>query len=89
MNKIKIALVAILASGLMVAPSLSLEKRIGLSMAVVNVNADGSETMKDSGKVNKIEASETTPIPSIFAELAMDNGFGIGIEQVSGSADIS
>ena len=89
MNKIKIALVAILASGLMVAPSLSLEKRIGLSMALANVNADGSETMKDSGKVNKIEASETTPIPSIFAELAMDNGFGIGIEQVSGSADIS
>ena len=89
MNKFKIALVAILASGLMVAPSLSMEKRIGLSMAVVAVNADGSETMKDSAKVNKIEASEVTKIPSIFAELAMDNGFGIGIEQVSGAADIS
>ena len=90
MNKIKIALVAILASGLMVAPSLSLEKRIGLSMAVINVNADGSETLKDSAKVSKTaEVSETTTIPSIFAELAMDNGFGIGVEQVPGSADIN
>jgi len=89
MNKIKIALVAILASGLMVAPSLSMEKRIGLSMAFTNVSADGSETLKDSAEVSKAEASETTNIPSIFAELAMDNGFGIGIEQVPGSADIN
>ena len=90
MNKFKIALVAILASGLMVAPSLSLEKRIGLSMSVISVSADGSETIKDSAKVSKTaEVSETTTIPSIFAELAMDNGFGIGIEQVPGSADIN
>jgi hypothetical protein len=90
MNKFKIALVAILASGLMVAPSLSLEKRIGLSVSVINVNADGSETLKDSAKVSKTaEVSEKATIPSIFAELAMDNGFGIGIEQVSGSADIN
>ena len=90
MNKFKIALVAILASGLMVAPSLSLEKRIGLSMAVTNVNADGSETLKDSAKISKTaEVSETTSIPSIFAELAMDNGLGIGVERVSGSADIN
>jgi len=90
MNKIKIALVAILASGLMVAPSLSLEKRIGISAAMTTVSADGTETLKDSAKVSENrEASETTTIPSIFAELAMDNGFGLGIEHVSGTADIN
>ena len=90
MNKIKIALVAILASGLMVAPSLSLEKRIGISVAITNVNADGNETLKDVGTVSKTEeVSDTGTIPSIFAELAMDNGFGIGIEQVSGSVDMN
>ena len=81
MKLIKIALIAVISSVLMVLPSTAKE--------FTNVNADGKETMKDSAKEHPTEASADGIIPSIFAELAADNGFGLGIEYVPGKADMS
>ena len=66
----------------------AVEKRIGLAAGLTNVEGDGTETLKDSGKKASKTVDDTTVIPSIFLELAGDNGFGLGIEHVPGSADI-
>ena len=89
MKILKITLVAIISSFLMILSSNALEKRIGVAAGFTNVSADGTETIKDSSKKSNTEASDQAVIPSIFAELAMDNGFGLGIEHVPGSADIN
>jgi len=44
--------------------------------------------LKDSSKKASKTVDDNTIIPSIFFELAADNGFGLGIEHVPGSADI-
>ena len=89
MKILKIALITVISSVLMVLPSTAKEVRIGVSAGWTNINADGTETMKDSAKKNTTEASENAIIPSIFAEFAADNGFGLGLEHVPGSADIN
>ena len=89
MKILKITLVAVISSFLMILSSNALEKRIGVAAGFTNVSADGTETIKDSSKKSNTEASDQAVIPSIFAELAMDNGFGLGIEHVPGSADIN
>ena len=89
MKILKITLIALFSSALMVLPSTAKEVRIGVAAGWTNVNADGTETMKDSGKKHTTEASDNAIIPSIFAEFAADNGFGIGLEHVPGSADIN
>jgi hypothetical protein len=66
----------------------AVEKRIGLSLGQTDVEASGTETLKDSSKKATKSVEETTVIPSIFFELAADNGFGLGIEHVPGTADI-
>jgi hypothetical protein len=73
----------------MVLPSTAKEVRIGVAVAYTAANVDGSETLKSSGKVTKHKhGSEVATIASAFAEIAMDNGFGLGIEQVSGTAEL-
>lgn len=89
MKILKITIVAIISSFLMILSSNALEKRIGIAAGYTNVSADGTETLKDSSKKSNTEASESAVIPSIFGELAMDNGFGLGIEHVPGTADIN
>jgi hypothetical protein len=89
MRILKITLIAVISSVLMAMPSNALEKRVGLSASYINVNADGTETMKDSSKKNSTEASETGVIASIFGELSTDGGFGLGVEYVPGTADIN
>ena len=89
MRILKITFIAVISSVLMALPSNALEKRLGLSASYINVNADGTETMKDSSKKNSTEASETGVIASIFGELSTDGGFGLGVEYVPGSADIN
>ena len=66
----------------------AVEKRIGIAAGLTNVEGDGTETLKDSSKKASKTVDDTTVIPSIFLELAADNGFGLGIEHVPGSADI-
>ena len=66
----------------------AVEKRIGIAAGFTNVEADGTETLKDSSKKASKTVDDNTIIPSIFFELAADNGFGLGIEHVPGTADI-
>ena len=66
----------------------AVEKRIGLAAGFTDVEASGTETLKDSSKKATKSVEEKTVIPSIFFELAADNGLGLGIEHVPGSADI-
>ena len=89
MKILKIALFTVISSVLMVLPSNAKEVRIGVAASLTGVTADGTETMKDSSKKNTFSDSETTILPSVFFELATDNGFGLGVEHVPGSADIS
>ena len=74
MKILKITLITVISSVLMVLPSTAKELRIGVAAGWTNINADGTETMKDSGKENTTEASENAIIPSIFADIAADNG---------------
>jgi hypothetical protein len=89
MKILKIALISLISSVLMILPSTAKEIRVGVAAGFTNVKAEGSETLKDTSKKSNTEASENTIIPSIFAEIAADNGFGIGIEHVPGAADIN
>jgi len=66
----------------------AVEKRIGIAAGFTNVEGSGTETLKDSSKKATKTVDDTTIIPSIFFEVAGDNGFGLGIEHVPGSADI-
>ena len=89
MKILKIALISVISSVLMILPSTAKEIRVGIAAGFTNVKAEGTHTLKDTSKLSNTEASENTIIPSIFAEIAADNGFGLGIEHVPGSADIN
>ena len=89
MKILKITFVAVISSFLMILPSNSIEKRIGIAAGFTSVSADGTETLKDSAAKHTTEAEENTIIPSLFAELAMDNGLGIGLDYIVGSADLA
>ena len=89
MKTIKFAITALFVSALMVLPSNSMEIRIGASAGYAQLEASGSETLKDSAAVTTTTEQANAMIPSLFAELAMDNGFGLGYDMISGSADLS
>jgi len=89
MNKIKITLIAVICSLLTILPSNAVEVRVGVSASYAQLEASGSETLKDSAGVTTLTEQANAVIPSIFAELSMDNGFGIGIDVISGSADLA
>ena len=89
MRILKIALVAVVSSFLMVVSSNAIEKRIGIAAGFTSINASGTETLKDTAVKSDSDAGANAIIPSIFLELATDNGFGLGLEHVSGSADIN
>tara|TARA_B110000305_G_C19378060_1_gene608066 strand:+ start:33 stop:701 length:669 start_codon:yes stop_codon:yes gene_type:complete len=89
MKTIKIAIAALFASALMILPSNSVEVRIGVSAGYAQLEASGTETLKDSAQTTTTTEQANAVIPSIFAELAMDNGFGLGIDHIPGSADLT
>ena len=89
MNIFKITIVSVISLFLTVLPSQAKEIRIGAALAMTDVDAEGSEILKDAATKDTTEASATTNIPSLFLELSMDNGFGLGVEHVTGTADIS
>ena len=76
-----------IAAVFMVLP-LNAETRIGLGLGQTKVEADGTQTLKDSAKTSSSSQSEDALIPSLFVEIANDSGFGLGLEVVPGSADI-
>ena len=87
MNKLKIIFITAIAAVFMVLP-LNAETRIGLGLGQTKVEADGTQTLKDSAKTSSSSQSEDALIPSLFVEIANDSGFGLGLEVVPGSADI-
>ena len=89
MRILKIALVAVVSSFLMVISSNAVEKRIGIAAGFTSVNASGTETLKDTAVKSDSDAGANAIIPSIFVELAGDNGFGLGLEHVPGSTDVN
>ena len=89
MKKIKIAITALFVSALMVLPSNSVEVRIGISAGYAQLEASGTETLKDSSVTTSTTEQANAVIPSMFAELSMDNGLGIGYDLIAGSADLT
>ena len=88
MKILKLMFVAVISSFLMILSSNALEKRIGVAAGSTNVEGTGSETLKDSSKKASKTVDDSTLIPSIFAEIASDSGFGLGVEYVPGTASI-
>ena len=88
MNKIKTLLTALVLTFALIAPSTA-DVRLGLSAAVAQLNADGSETLKDSSTIKNHSEQANAIIPSGFLELSHSSGFGIGIDLVTGSADLA
>ena len=89
MKKLKITLISILASAVMTVSSYSMDFKIGLSAGFSALEAAGSETLKDSSQITSHTEEANAVIPSIFVEVAMDNGFGLGFDIVSGSAGLA
>ena len=87
MNKLKLAalITAIMA---LIAMPLSAEVRIGVSAAHTIIDTTGEETLKTTSRKNGAGVEETVLIPSIFAEIAGEGGFGIGVDYIPGSADL-
>ena len=88
MNKIKTLLTALVLTFALIAPSTA-DVRIGISAAVAQIEADGSEQVKDAGRLKKHSEQANAIIPSGFLELSHSSGFGIGIDLVTGSADLA
>ena len=86
MKKITIILTSIML--LVFANVNAAEKRIGVSAAFTQFSSDGTETMKSSGtKTNKTH-DETVVVPSIFVEVAGDNGIAIGLDFMPVEAEL-
>ena len=67
----------------------AIEVRVGVSAAYAQLEASGTETLKDTSGVTSHTEQANAVIPSLFGEFAMDNGFGIGYDLISGSADLA
>mgnify|MGYP006101860499 CR=1 FL=1 len=89
MNKLKLLITVLFSLTLMVSPSVSKEIRIGASAGFAHLEATGSETLKDSSVVTSHTEQANAVIPSLFAEIATDNGYGMGIDYIAGTADLA
>ena len=77
--KIKTLIVALVMSSL--ATLASAEIRLGISGAYTMFEADGTETVKSSSSTTTVDdAGDDVLIPTIWAELANDSGWAIGID---------
>ena len=88
MNKLKISIIALVASMFMTVTSFA-GVTVGLSAALAGIEASGTETLKDSSAIQSHTEQANAVIPSVFLELAHSNGFGIGVDVVTGTADLS
>ena len=76
-------LVTILLSFLFISfQSVKAEIGIGITGALHNFDATGSETMRQSGTVKNGSHSESVIVPEIFVEALYDNGGAIGISYI-------
>jgi hypothetical protein len=89
MNKLRLLTVAFFVTSLMSLSVMAAEVRVGVSAGFAQIEVDGSETLKDSGVVANHKEQANVIIPSFFAELAMDNGLGIGYDYISKKSDVA
>jgi len=89
MNKLKTLLAVLITSAVLVLPATAVEFRVGIAAALAAIETDGQETLKDSSGITTHKEAAQAVIPSAFLELSMDNGLGIGYENVPGEADLS
>ena len=64
------------------------EKRIGVSGALSMFDSSGTETVKSSGTKNDGSHDETVVVPSLFLEIANDQGLTLGLDYVPVQAEI-
>lgn len=81
MNKINIKLATLLVSSLAMISSVanSVEFRIGAAGNMSVMNASGKETLKTTGRTTDANATAVFTHPSVFAEVAFDEAYGITI----------
>ena len=89
MNKLKTLLAVLITSAVLVLPATAVEFRVGIAAALAAIETDGQETLKDSSGITTHKEAAQAVVPSAFIELSMDNGLGIGYENVPGEADLS
>ena len=89
MKTLRIIALSFAASALMLVSSNALEFRIGASAGFAQIEADGSETLKTTSVVTTHSEAAVAVIPSLFAEVSLWRGFGVGIDSISGSADLA
>ena len=84
----KITMVA-LFSTMFAFTSNAAEFRVGASAGFAQLEASGTETLKDSAATTTLTEQANAIIPSLFVELSRDSGIGLGIDYVPGSADLA
>jgi len=89
MEKLKLLIITLFCSALMSLSSFAIEVRVGIAAGFTQIDTSGSETLKDTSEVTTHTEQANVIIPTIFAEIAMDNGLGVGYDHVSGSADLA
>jgi len=66
----------------------AVEKRIGVSAAFTQLSSDGTETIKSSGAKTSKTHDESLVVPSLFIEVANDNGLAIGLDFMPAEAEL-
>ena len=89
MKTLRIIALSFAASALMLVSSNAIDFRLGASVGFAQLEADGSETMKTNGVVTTHSEQANAIIPSLFAEIGIWKGFGVGIDNISGTADLT
>jgi hypothetical protein len=89
MKTLRIIALSFAASALMIVSSNAFDVRIGASVGFAQIEADGSETLKTTSVVTTHSEQANAIIPSLFAEIGIWKGFGVGIDNISGSADLA
>ena len=89
MKTLRIIALSFAASALMLVSSNAIDIRIGASVGFAQLEADGSETMKQNGVITTHSEQANAIIPSLFAEIGIWKGFGVGIDNISGTADLT
>ena len=89
MKTLRIIALSFAASALMLVSSNAIDFRLGASVGFAQLEADGSETQKTSGVIVTHSEQANAIIPSLFAEIGIWKGFGVGIDNISGTADLT
>tara|TARA_B100000902_G_scaffold219767_1_gene208740 strand:+ start:2386 stop:3078 length:693 start_codon:yes stop_codon:yes gene_type:complete len=84
MRKILISLFAVLFA----SATANAEVRIGISGAYTMFETSGTETVKSSGTKNSKTHDDEAIVPSIFFEVAGDNGVAFGVDFIPVEAEV-